>query len=267
MKRIILTALSLLLSLNTLSHAHEFWLEPQNYQAEPGTAVAIELRNGQDFEGLELSWFDPRVDSASVHTQDNSIAYEGLPGDLPAMSVTVEDGLTVVSYSSNITKLTYDSWVKALRFAVEKDFPWFVAEHDARGLPREAVTEGYWRFSKTLIGGGTGQGVDEARGMPTEFVALSNPYAGPSDTFRARLLYQDAPRADVQVEVWDKADGEITKTLLRTDTDGIVTLPVQPGHSYQIDAVVLREPQSPEAQKLDVMWESLWANMTFAVPQ
>lgn len=258
--------ISLILVLPTQALSHELWLEPQQFQAGNGDEVKIEVRNGQDFRGVDLAWFDPRI-SRAVTAQDGNIsAYKGLPADRPAITVTPVDGLMTVAYMSKLSTLTYDSWEKVLRFAEHKDFPWFEARHAERGLPEDRVTEGYWRFSKTLIAGGTGEGADLDIGMETEFVALTNPYTdeGP---IRVQLLYQGAPRADAQVEMWDMVGNNVEKTFHRTDEQGIVALPVQPGHIYMIDAVVLREPASEAALEKGVMWESLWANMTFAVPE
>ncbi len=246
--------------------SHEFWLEPERYQAETGATVGVQLFNGQDFDGTELSWFDRRIDQVTVHNGDEAKDYKGLPGDLPGISVEVQDGLTTIAYASTMSRLTYDSWEKTLLFAEHKDFPWFQNAHSERGLPQENVTEGYWRFSKTLIGSSNSDGQDVEVGMPTEFVLQTNPFADDIDTVSAVLLYKGTPRADVQVEMWEKADDAVTRTLHRTDADGVVTLPVKPGHSYQIDSVVLREPESDAAIKADVMWESLWANTTFAIP-
>ncbi|WP_276605906.1 DUF4198 domain-containing protein [Pseudooceanicola onchidii] len=255
----------LLFALATQSKAHEFWLEPQNYQSDAGATINIDIRNGEDFKGLTLSWFDPRIQAAFIN--DGTLSdYKGLPGDLPGMKVTVGDGLTVVGYASTLSRLTYDSWEKTLSFASHKDFPWFTARHADRGLPQDSVTEGYWRFSKTLISGPEATGADAPMGFETEFVALTNPYAN-ADQMTVRLLYQSEPRADAQVEMWEKSSEGVTRTLHRTDAGGTVTLPVKPGHAYMIDAVVLREPASAEAIEKGVMWESLWANMTFAVPE
>ena len=215
---------------------------------------------------MELSWFAPRIASAQVVQGDDVEVYQGQPGDLPAMTVDLDSGLTTVAYASIMSRLTYDSWEKVISFATHKDIPWFEARHAERGLPETGVTEGYWRFSKTLVAGPDGTGADVDTGMETEFVALTNPFTdeGP---MRVRLLYQGSPRADAQVEMWEKSGNVVEKTLHRTDAQGIVTLPVRPGYSYQIDAVVLREPESEDAIEDGVMWESLWANMTFAVPE
>ena len=183
------------------------------------------------------------------------------------MTITQSDGVTVVAYAARMARLTYDNWDKVLSFARHKDAPWVVDRHAARGLPRERVTEGYWRFSKTLLSGGAPSGADMDTGMVTEFVAQSDPYAPGTTHFTAQLLYDGAPRADAQVEMWEKTGDDVTRTLHRTDDEGLVTLPVRAGFRYMIDAVVIREPQSDAARDAGVMWESLWANMTFAVPE
>ncbi|MGI3167522.1 DUF4198 domain-containing protein [Pseudooceanicola sp. C21-150M6] len=259
----------LLVFLCTPAHAHELWLEPADYQADSRAPVELSVRNGQDFKGTELSWFDARIARAATATEGQITPYQGRPGDLPAITVAPSDGLTTVIYASTMSKLTYDSWDLTLSFARHKDIPWFQDRHAARGLPEDDVTEGYWRYSKALIARSPG-GADQDMGMETEFIALTSPADGGTD-MQVRLIYQGAPRADAQVEVWDKSttdtDPEVSKTLLRTDAKGEVTFPVAPGRAYMLDAVVLREPASPEAVAAGVMWESLWANLTFVTPE
>jgi hypothetical protein len=82
-----------------------------------------------------------------------------------------------------------------------------------------------------------------------------------------RVLYRGAPRADEQVEIFEKAaDNSVTVSTVRTDAGGVAVIPVKPGFTYMLDSVVLREPEAALAAELDVVWESLWANLTFAVP-
>lgn len=247
--------------------AHEFWLEPQEYQVPMGGSAKIDLRNGEDFEGVTLSWFDRRIAQTLVISQGRAVPYEGLAGDLPAIHLDDLRGLVTIAYASTLSSLTYTSWDKVMNFVRHKDFPWFAEAHLARGLGQNRVTEGYWRYSKTLIAGGDGAGQDHLAGFETEFLALTNPYAPDFDgEMRVRLIYRDAPRADAQVELWRKSDaGDVTHEFLRTDARGEVRFRVSPGASYQIDAVVMRPAESPEALAKPVMWETLWANMTFGL--
>jgi hypothetical protein len=232
-----------------------------------GGSAKIDLRNGEDFEGVTLSWFDRRIAQTFVINAGRAAPYEGLAGDLPAIQLDDLRGLVTIAYASTLSSLTYTSWDKVMNFVRHKDFPWFEAAHQARGLGKEKVTEGYWRYSKTLIAGGDGAGQDQLAGFETEFLALTNPYAAGFDgEMRVRLIYRDAPRADAQVELWRKNDaGAVTHEFLRTDARGELRFRVSPGASYQIDAVVLRPAESPEALAKPVMWETLWANMTFGL--
>ena len=115
---------------------------------------------------------------------------------------------------------------------------------------------------------GDGRGEDRAFGLETELVALENPYTGDmSDGIDVVLLYQGAPRSGAQIEVFDKAaDETVQVTTVRTDSEGKATVPVLPAHRYMLDAVALREPSAELAEETRAVWESLWANLTFAIP-
>ena len=95
-------------------------------------------------------------------------------------------------------------------------------------------------------------------------MALGNPYTdNMAGGIPVRVLYQGTPRADAQVEVFAKApDGTVSVTVQPTNALGETLIRVAPGHSYLLDAVVLR----PAPDGADYVWESLWAALTFAVP-
>nr|WP_088624211.1 DUF4198 domain-containing protein [Oceanicola sp. 22II-s10i] len=266
--RLLAAACLLLPLLTTGGKAHEFWIEPEKYQVDAGGTVTAQLRNGQGFKGAPLSWFDRRNRRVEQMLGDDVAPITGRPGDIPALSVPADgDGLMVLVHESTATLLTYDGWDKVVQFVEHKNFPWFFARHAERGLPEEGVKEVYTRYSKALVGVGGAAGADHAAGLAVEFVALNNPYVDPpADGMRVRLLYQGAPLPDAQVEVYEKAAGEVTVTKLRTGEDGEVVVPIVPGHSYLLDHVVLREPDPDTEHAAEAMWESLWASMTFAVP-
>ncbi len=106
-------------------------------------------------------------------------------------------------------------------------------------------------------------------GFETEIVAVTNPYTDDlSNGFSVKLYYRQDTRPDTQVEVFRKAsDGTVTIDLYRTDDQGIATFPVEPGLAYMVDAVVLREPSEELMASTNAVWETLWANLTFAVPE
>jgi len=68
--------------------------------------------------------------------------------------------------------------------------------------------------------------------------------------------------------VFEKApDGAVAVSTITTDGDGRALIAVRPGHRYMLDSVVLREPSAEVAEATGAVWESLWANLTFAVPE
>lgn len=250
--------------------AHEFWIEPQEYQIERDGRLRAQLVNGQNFDGVELSYLPQRFRFFMHFASDRAMPVEGRLGSKPALDVApMGDGLQVIIYASSVARVGYDSVEKFQTFADHKDFADWAERHRALGLPEADFGEAYTRYAKTLIGVGTAQGADNRTNMETEFVAITNPYtANLNHGMQVQLWYRDAVRADTQVEMFEKSpSGDVAITLHRTDENGIATLPVKPGHSYLLDAVVLRQPNAELAAAQDVVWETLWASLTFEVPE
>jgi cobalt/nickel transport protein len=249
------------------SFAHEFWIEPERYQVAPGDPIIARFRNGEKFEGVDLPYLDRQSVRLEMVRGQDVATFTPRNGDRPVIDQpNLGPGLTVLAHETAPRTLTYRDWESFAAFAAHKDFPDIAARQDARGLPREDFKERYTRHAKALVAVGDGAGSDRALGLETEFVALDNPYAAGFDgVMEVALRYQGEPRPDAQVEVFDAApDGSVTVTLTRTDAEGRAAVPVMPGHRYLFDAVVLRPVEPAEAG--DPVWETVWAALTFAVP-
>jgi len=270
MLRLILPVVSVL-ALSTASvAAHELWIEPLAWTIPDDGIVAANLVNGERFDGNVLGYFRNKIEAFDLYIGDLTSPVESRIGNTPALLMKPpQEGLMVAAYHSTPSRLTYDDWEVFELFTVHKDLGDAAVMQAARGLTQERVTETYSRFSKSLIGIGAAQGSDLNIGLETEIVALANPYTDDlSAGFPVQLFYQGAVRADAQIEVFARApDGTVIDTYVRTDAEGIATVPVTAGHDYMLDAVVLREPSAELAAAQDAMWESLWANLTFHVPQ
>lgn len=262
--------LALLLTLTAApAMAHEFWIEPADYTVDPETMIVGDLVNGQDFAGTRLPYLTNRFVSFQAFSQGKIADVPGRNGDSPALGMApLADGLHVLSYQSTPATLDYESWDKFQTFVDHKKFGDVRRQHDARGLPESGFTEVYTRFSKTLVGVGSAAGADGSTGLDTEIVALTNPYTDDlSDGMTFQLFYRGAPRVNAPFEVFEKAaDNTVAVTFYETDDQGRVTVPVKSGYSYMADAVVLREPTAAMAAETGAVWETLWANMTWAVP-
>lgn len=229
------------------------------------TSIAASFRNGEQFKGSQLAFFDSRSARLDLLQGGESRPIEARSGDIPAITVpTPDDGLVILVHQTAPSTLTYKTWDKFRKFAEHKDFAGIRARHLDRGLPEADFAETYTRFVKTLVAVGGGAGSDAGTGLETEFVALDNPYTDDlSNGMTVLLLYQGHPRGDAQVEVFERDEtGAVAVTLLRTNEQGVVRVPVRSGRTYLLDAVVLRPAPDDSAP----VWETLWAALTFAVP-
>ena len=249
--------------------AHELWIEPLEYQVGGDGMLRADLVNGERFEGNRLSFLPNRFERFELLTGAGPVPVENRIGNRPALDQPAPaEGLTVVVYESTPSTVVYAEFEKFLSFARHKDFADIEARHRAAGHPTENFAESYSRFSKALIAVGDGAGADRRVGLETEIVALANPYTDDlGGTLRVQVFYGDEVRADAQVELFERApDGTVAVTLHRTDAEGVAALPVRPGHEYMADAVVLRAPAPELVETRGVVWETLWAELNFAVP-
>jgi uncharacterized GH25 family protein len=253
----------------TPAHAHELWIDPKVYQPALGQPIVAEIFNGENFAGNHLVYLPRLFDRFEIIAEKSQATVKSRLGNRPALSQpSLGDGLHIVVYQSKPDTLKYASFEKFRSFAVHKGVADIEAKHTARGLGREKFTEVYTRFSKSLVGVGGAQGADRRVGLTAELVALENPYTdNTADGVDVQLFYRDVIRAGAQIELFEKApDGTVLVTLHQTDTQGRATLPVKPGRTYMADAVILRKPDTRH-DKLGAAWESLWANLTFRVPE
>lgn len=247
--------------------AHEFWIDPVAFQLPIGAPLVADIRVGQDFSGAAYAYLPPQFRRFDLITSQGTQTVPGRPGDRPALNMpTTATGLSVAVHVTTDSTLTYREWDKFNAFVTHKDFAWAAADHLRRGLPETGFKERYSRYAKSLLAVGDGAGKDRQIGLVTELVALTNPF---TDDIRngmlLRVLYKGAPRAAAQVELFEKTeDGKVQITFHRTDETGHVRVPVQRGRRYLADAVVMRPLDAATSD--GAVWESLWASLTFAVP-
>lgn len=249
--------------------AHELWIEPVDFTVEAEGKFQANIVNGQNFVGVKLPYLERSIEFFSIFNGDSAEPVQSRIGSRPAVDMeSLDSGLNVFAYQSTPSSLTYTEPEKFTAFVEHKDLAFGLADHLERGLGADRITEVYTRYSKSLVGAGDALGSDRRVGFETEIVALGNPYTDNSDTLGIQLFYRETPRSNEQVEVFERAaDGTVVVTLTRTDADGVAVIPVKRNHSYMLDAVVIREPNDEIANEYNAMWETLWANLTFYVPQ
>ncbi|MEX5728175.1 hypothetical protein Ga0609869_001528 [Rhodovulum iodosum] len=256
------------LALGQPARAHEFWIEPQGWQVPAGTDIVADIRVGQDFKGPEYSYFPPNFARFELVMGETSTPVPGRLGDRPAMTMPAPaPGLAIIVHETTDKRLTYTEWETFVGFVTHKAFADALARHAARGLPETGFSETYRRYAKALVAVGGGAGADRRVGLDTEIVALANPYTDPlPGGLPVQVFLGDTPRAGAQLEVFDRApDGTLTLTRQTLDAEGRADVPVRAGHTYLLDAVVLRDTGTDDPGQ-GAVWHSMWASLTFHLP-
>ncbi|MFW2588753.1 DUF4198 domain-containing protein [Sagittula sp. SSi028] len=267
MRRRLWAPIALIASLTwSAAQAHEFWIEPQTYQIAPNNPLVADIKVGDRLEGVGFGFVPANFRRFDVVVGDQILPVSGRMGDRPALNMTVNaTGLAQVVHVTRDYTLTYKDRATFERFCAHKAIEWACAAHDTRGLDPDVVRERYTRYGKSLVALGDGLGQDQPLGLRTEITAGANPYTDDlSDGLPLQVTFEGAPRAGAQVELFEKApDGTVEVRLYTTDPEGRVLVDVKPGHSYLADAVKMLE-LDPDGD--GPAWHSLWASLTFALP-
>ena len=248
--------------------APELWIEPIDYQLRTSDNVVAHIKNGENFEGMEIPYLPINFEHFVILGANQVAGVVSRLGDRPALDQTAPDsGLNIIVYESEPTTISYDSFEKFEAFAINHGVDDMAKTHFARGLPSGRFTEVYTRYSKSLISAGNARGADRHIGLEAELVALENPYLLKAATdIRVQLFFNGAPRPDSQLEMYSKASsGELSASVHYTNADGIAVLPIVAGSEYMLNTVIFRQPHERH-RDTNAVWETLWANLTFAVP-
>ncbi|KIN74982.1 DUF4198 domain containing protein [Sulfitobacter noctilucae] len=251
------------------AQAHEVWIEPLFWQVPVEESFEAHRINGENFKGNKLSWNERVTVLAERRIGDKTVPLTGRAGDIPAFQLPgAASGLMALIFQSTHNTITYRNYDKFARFVTSKGYEETLDAHAARDLPETPIKEAYVRFAKALVAVGDGAGEDKPRGLELELVALDNPYTSKGGQLRFQVLYRDVPLADNKVTVFMRdAEGVVNELSQTTTADGIAIFDAVPGREYLVDTVVLREPaRALVVETKGAVWESLWASLTFKVP-
>ncbi len=248
-----------ILATGSLGQAHEFWLQPEVYDAQAGLAVPVQIKSGEGFEGIQYPWIPARVAEAGTTSQLDILRTSP---KLPAIQLTAAaNGLTTLHYRSNPTELEYSSYKDFTDFLQEDGLQWVDARHRARKLPDTGWKEAFTRYAKTLIKVGVGEGQDKPGLMPYEWIAVSNPYTTKSREYTLQLLAAGQPVIGAQVTWFTRGHediGEMERSLAVTDATGSVQIPAIENTEYLVSSVIMTEHNSQT-----MPWQSHWVSITF----
>ena len=256
-------------------NSHELWIEPKKYFFEDNEFVIANIKVGQMFEGINLGYFPRSFARFDFFSNNNLMPINGIIGDNPAINfLNKNHGLGIIIYQTNNEYLYYDDWKKFESFVYDKNLDNILKTHLKNKFPKDDFVEIYKRYTKSIIAFKNYKGKDRNFGMETEFVLQNNYFENKKKEIKIKLFYKLKPRKNVQVEIFEKNEkNEVKFSKIFTDNLGIVNFTIKPGYTYLLNSVVMRRYKkndiikdiSPNNSK--VLWESLWASITFKVPK
>jgi uncharacterized GH25 family protein len=252
------------LALTLPAAAHEFWIEPKAFSAQPGASIVADLKVGQNFRGDAYPYLKSQFVSFRVSDRSGARDVKGDEGDTPAVNIrTVAKGLHVISYLATAHRLEFDKWADFVEYVEYEGLGRIAEAHKLRGLPESGFAEDYVRCAKALVQVGEVSAPDQdvVTGMPLELIADQNPYAAlaPSE-LPVTLLWQGKPIGDIQIRVF-RDHGVVTDSTTRTDAAGKAVISLQGGGKFLLNAVHMQEAPPEGTAK----WESYWASLTFEI--
>lgn len=261
---------SLLCATAAPTGAHEFWLEPAQYSADVDTSVAIEIRNGEYFDGEELPYLPSRLRRFESIDSLGRRTVEARTGDLPAGTLMLRvAGSTIVFYESQPATLRYPDFAGFRNFAETEGVEHILEVHEARGLPRENVTERFTRYAKTLlqVEGGSAP-MDRRVGLPLELMLSRLEGHADAPAFEVQLLYRGQPLRGAQLSIFERLpEGTVEIRRLRFDDEGVATFETADDGRAVLLNSVHAVAASPRDMLTDgVAWETHWASLTFVPP-
>jgi uncharacterized GH25 family protein len=242
--------------------AHDFWIEPTEFNPEIGSSVDLFLRVGMDLNGDSVPYIPDWFSDYRVTDQTGARPVTGITGDDPAGRFSVKErGAHIISYRStrDFVELDAEKFHTYLKKEGLENIIARRAESDQDSLPGR---EYYSRCAKSLLyAGGVGPETHHLKpiGYTLELVPERDPLSmQPGDELPVQLLYREAPLPGVLVIAFtsDKPDEKVS---VRTDEEGRVRLPLAHTGLWLIKAVHMI---STGADNKKADWESFWASLT-----
>jgi len=248
--------------------AHEFWLEPLDFEVSPGEPLKAHIKVGEYFKGNTYAYLPGRFKRFELTLNGQTAPVDTRLGTIPAVGQTIEhDGLAILTYESTYEYLTYDDPETFRNFQELDGLTWVAERHRERDLPTSGFTEAYRRFAKAYVGVGASKGEDHALGLPFEWILEQNPYALESgQPLTAQLLWNGAPMSDSLVRVFVRRNGKVDEWRLKTSESGRVSIPYRDNADYLVSSVHMIEASEATAPDQEAVWESLWASAVFHRP-
>ena len=250
------------------AEAHDMFLKPVRYFADPSADVLVRVLNGT-FSRSENSIARARVSDVAVvgpagRTRLDTAAWS-VAGDTSTFSVRTGGAGTYVLGASTRPSVIALEAKDFNAYLAEDGIPDILALRRKAGETEQPARERYSKHVKALLQVGSQRSAAALTplGYPAELVPLANPYAlHVGDTLRVRTMVEGAPAARQFVLYGGRLpNGDmIAARNVRSDSGGVARIPLRSAGVWYVKFINMRR-----IVRDTVDYESKWATLTFEV--
>jgi uncharacterized GH25 family protein len=241
--------------------AHDTWIAPNRFVAHRGDTIELQMTSGMEFPKLDTAIKPDRVARAAIR----------LGGHLSRMDArSAEHSLAFAARlrANGVATIAVELAPKSIELTpaqVTEYFDEIGADAEVRRQWNDRPEPKRWReiytkHAKTFVRvGRADDSWKEPSGLSLEFIPSSDPTSlRVGGTFPVRLMQNGKPLANFPVGVVHEADSH--GTILKTDSDGQMNIPLPKRGRYMVRATHLRP-----AQRSDADWLSDFTTLTVNV--
>ncbi|MGE0440105.1 MAG: DUF4198 domain-containing protein [Gemmatimonadales bacterium] len=263
-----LAILGMLVGIAAIGVAHDMFLKPSAYFVAPNATIPSELLNGT-FDLSSNSIDRNRIADISVigpsgRTRIDTTQWQAT-GDTSRVTFRAGAGGTyVMGVSTKANNIELDA-ADFNEYLKEDGIPDEIARRAQAGETNADAKERYAKHVKTIVqvGDTPSEGFATALGYPAEIVPVDNPYAarrGGSLRFRLLVDGKAVPNQYLIYGARTANGGKVADQGLRSNAEGIVTIPVSSPGVWFAKFINMRRVNGPDG----VTHVSQWASLTFA---
>lgn len=247
-----------------VAYAHDFWVEPAEFQPAAGAEVDIRLREGVGFRGSTLPYINAWFQDFSRVTAAGREDVFSLQGNDPAATLEMPAGAMLLGYQSNRSFVELDA-AKFNSYLEDEGIEFIREARRAAGEDDEPAPEYFVRCAKALLQSDESSSDIYATrlGYRLELIPDANPYeltAGDALTFT--LTWRDKPAEGLLLQAFTREDPENIQKF-RTDAEGKATINLHSSGVWLVKAVSIQPIiGAPKAK-----WLSHWASFLFELPE
>jgi len=241
--------------------AHDTWITPDRFAAHRGETIALHMTSGMEFPKLDTAIKPDRVARAVIRVGRQSSAMKTRAGEHSL-------DFRIRIRSTGVATVAVELQPKSIELTpaqVTEYLDEIGADADLRRLWNERPEPKRWREIYTkhaksfVLVDKADASWKEPVGLGLELLPLVNPTSlQAGDTLSIRLIESGKPLANFPVGVVHQADSH--GTIVKTDSDGRVRVPLPKPGRYMLRATHLRP-----AQRADAEWISDFTTLTVNV--